>query len=103
MLSFLVKSTFEIIYKSFNIGGNIVSNGKSFGKAMSFEQHVENYPDKDELKQYKRLQEISGVMQSGATDRAIQLMVEEFESPENAISLFEALKKKVFKGWEPLV
>ena len=77
-----------------------MSNGKSFGKAMSFEQHLDNYPDKEELKKYQRLQEISKIMQSGNTATAMRLMAEEFESVENAITLFEALKQKVFKGWE---
>ena len=39
-----------------------MSTGKSYGKPMSFKQHVENHPDKDELKQYKRLQELSDMM-----------------------------------------
>lgn len=78
-----------------------MSNGKSFGKAMSFEQHLENYPDKEELKKYRRLQEISKIMQSGDMIAAKQLLVEEFESIGNAIALLEALNRKVFKGWEP--
>ncbi len=79
-----------------------MSQGKSYGKLMSFAQHVENHPDKDELKQYKRLQEISDIMRSGRTDEAMKLMIEEFQSVENTISLFETLKQKIFTGWEPM-
>ena len=79
-----------------------MSEGKSYGKPMSFAQHVENHPDKDELKQYKRLREISNMMLSGQTGRAMECMVKEFTSVENAISLFETLKKKVFTGWESM-
>ncbi|MCX6822582.1 MAG: hypothetical protein NTX91_01105, partial [candidate division SR1 bacterium] len=57
--------------------------GKSYGKPMSFAQHVENHPDKDELKQYKRLQEISDIMGLGQTAEAVKLMVKEFQSVEN--------------------
>ena len=79
-----------------------MSLGKSYGKPMTFKQHVENHPDKDELKQYKRLQEISNMMLSGQTGRAMECMVKEFQSVENAISLFETLKKKIFIGWESM-
>jgi hypothetical protein len=79
-----------------------MSTGKSYGKPMTFEQHVENHPDKEELQQYKRLQAISNMMHSGKTGRAIECLRKEFTSVENAISLFETLKKKVFTGWEPI-
>jgi len=76
--------------------------GMSHGKKATFEQHVESYPNKDELQQYKRLKEISEMMYSGKTDQAMEYMVKEFQSIENAISLFESLKKKVFSGWVSL-
>lgn len=79
-----------------------MSTGKSYGKPMNFEQHVENYPNKDELQQYKRLQEISNMMHSEQKDQVWSLLEKEFQSVENAISLFETLKKKIFTGWEPM-
>ena len=78
-----------------------MSTGKSYGKPMSFKQHVENHPDKDELKQYKRLQELSDMM-SEQKDEVWSLLEKEFQSVENAIVLLETLKKKIFTGWEPM-
>ncbi|HCB51943.1 TPA: hypothetical protein DEP21_05275 [Patescibacteria group bacterium] len=80
-----------------------MSLGLSYGKKMTFEEHVESYPNKEELQQYKRLFEISNIMYSGQTDLAEKLLEEEFESIDNAIALLEELKKKIFSGWKPLV
>jgi hypothetical protein len=79
-----------------------MNSGTSYGKRMTFEEHVESYPNKEELQQYKRLNEISTMMHSGQTDQAMGYMVKEFQSIENAITLFEELKKKVFSGWKSL-
>ncbi|MCX6824143.1 MAG: hypothetical protein NT085_03365 [candidate division SR1 bacterium] len=79
-----------------------MSTGKSYGKLMTFEQHVENHPNKDELKQYRRLQELTEMMHSEQKDEVWSLLEKEFQSVENAISLFETLKKKIFTGWEPM-
>lgn len=79
-----------------------MSYGKSYGKPMNFEQHVENHPNKDELKQYRRLQELTEMMHSEQKDEVWSLLEKEFQSVENAISLFEELKQKVFTGWEPI-
>jgi len=79
--------------------------GKSHGKYMSFGQHVDNYPDKEELAQYRRLQEISALMSSstpGGSAIAMKQMKDEFGSVERAVTLFEDLKTKIFKGWEPI-
>jgi hypothetical protein len=42
------------------------------------------------------------MMHSGQTDQAMGYMVKEFQSIENAITLFEELKKKDFSGWKSL-
>lgn len=78
-----------------------MTNGKSFGKVVTFDQHVENYKNKDELEQYKRLVEISSVVKSGNTNQGIRLMIKEFDSVERAIKLHEELKEKIFAGWQP--
>lgn len=76
--------------------------GMSHGKEMTFEEHVEGYSDKEELVKYRRLVQISEMMQTGKTDEATICMIEEFQSAENAIYLFGLLREKIFAGWTPL-
>lgn len=80
----------------------MASLGLSHGAPMTFEEHVEGYSNKEELKQYRRLMQISDIMHDGKTNEATLCMIEEFQSVDNAVDLLWKLKEKIFEGWIPI-
>lgn len=81
-----------------------ISNfGKSNGVYMSFQQHLDNYEDKEELKIFLRAQEIGRLASDMETnsEKIYSLLIEEFGSVDSAMEKFETVTAAITKNWEP--
>jgi hypothetical protein len=83
--------------------GKISEFGTSGGEYMSFQQHLDNYPDREELKIFLRAQEIGRMSKSDNFDpeKVQKLLTEEFGSTDAAIEKFETVTRNITKNWEP--
>ena len=73
----------------------IETYGKSNGTLMTFDQHLENYPDKKELATWKKIHKLIEANKQ-------KLLEKEFGSFGQAATLLEEITKKIFKDWVPL-
>jgi hypothetical protein len=73
----------------------IETYGKSNGTLMTFDQHLANYSDKEELATWKRIHELLKANKQ-------QSLNKEFGSFGEAAARLEEITKKIFKDWVPL-
>ncbi len=81
----------------------ISAYGKSKGIYMSFQQHLDNYEDREEVNVFLRAQEIGRMAKEKSADpKKIQdLLIKEYGTVDAAIEKFEAVTANITKYWEP--
>ena len=78
--------------------------GKSNGVYMSFQQHLDNHPNKEETQIFLHAQEIGRMSEDPNADhqKMGQILTAKYGSVDIALETFEKATASITKTWEPM-